>query len=97
MFPIKVESRILLNCPHCKLSSRYDTNFITDAIHDHKEFSCVACGGHIQIVVVGLTRAAEHRNEAEGEQTCPLCHGKGTLDNEWSQFKCQACDGTGQV
>lgn len=51
MFPVKVETRILLNCPHCKLSSRYDTGFLEDAIHEGKSVSCVACGSHFQIVV----------------------------------------------
>jgi len=51
MFPVKVETRILLNCPHCRFSSRYDTSFLEDAIHDGKEISCVACGSHFEIVV----------------------------------------------
>ena len=51
MFPVKVETRILLNCPHCRFSSRYDTSFLEDVIHDGKEISCVACGSHFEIVV----------------------------------------------
>ena len=51
MFPVKVETRILLNCPHCRFSSRYDTGFLEVAIHDGKEISCVACGSHFEIVI----------------------------------------------
>ena len=56
MFPVKVETRILLNCPHCRFSSRYDTGFLEDAIHDVKEISCVACGGHFRLSVVAVDR-----------------------------------------
>jgi len=59
MFPVKVETRILLNCPHCSFSSRYDTGFLEDAIHDHKEISCTACGGHFLLSVVAVEKAAQ--------------------------------------
>mgnify|MGYP007082097443 CR=1 FL=1 len=54
MFPVKVETRILLNCPHCLFSSRYDTGFLEDCINEHREISCVACGGHFSISVVAI-------------------------------------------
>lgn len=61
MFPVRVETRILLNCPHCRFSSRYDTGFLEDAIHDNKKISCVACGCHFEIVV----RKVEANNHLE--------------------------------
>jgi hypothetical protein len=72
MFPVKVETRILLNCPHCRFSSRYDTGFLEDAIHDGKEISCVACGCHFEIVVrkVEAAQPSAHPTVATG---CPYC------------------------
>ena len=48
--------------------------------------------------VLSLTRAAEHRNEAESEeQTCPLCGGKGSYHNGREWQTCINCKGTGHV
>lgn len=66
MFPVKVETRILLNCPHCRFSSRYDTGFLQDAIHDHKCISCVACGGHFEIVI---QKAVEQKHTPDAEES----------------------------
>ena len=69
MFPVKVETRILLNCPHCRFSSRYDTGFLEDAIHDGKEISCVACGCHFEIVVRKV-EAAQQSVQRTVDQPC---------------------------
>ncbi len=69
MFPVKVETRILLNCPHCRFSSRYDTGFLEDAIHDGKEISCVACGCHFEIVVRKV-EAAQQGVQADDATHC---------------------------
>ena len=75
MFPVKVETRILLNCPHCHFSSRYDTGFLEDAIHDHKEISCVACGGHFRLSVVAV-ESRPTQDALDLPSACPAC---GTL------------------
>ena len=59
---------IMLNCPHCRLNSRYDTSFLEDAIHDRKIISCVACGGDFQIFVVGMIHHTDDRVELAGEK-----------------------------
>ena len=69
MFPVKVETRILLNCPHCSFSSRYDTGFLEDAIHDHKEISCVACGGHFLLSVVVVDKAVQQNAHQTGGES----------------------------
>lgn len=73
MFPVKVETRILLNCPHCRFSSRYDTGFLEDAIHDHKEISCVACGGHFLLSVVAVEKAVQQNAHQTGGGLCAEC------------------------
>ena len=48
--------------------------------------------------VLSLTRAAEHRNEADGEQTCPSCAGSGVWrKGETGEHECWQCKGTGHV
>ncbi len=44
-----------------------------------------------------LTRAAEQRNEAEGEQTCPSCSGVGHYLVGMFHETCSWCEGTGHV
>jgi DnaJ-class molecular chaperone len=85
----------LLYCPHCKFGSRYDAEFITDAIHDHKKISCVACGGHFQIIIEGLTRAAELHVHPTTEQKCPRCKGTGRTHIGKLDYVCPRCKGTG--
>lgn len=48
-------------------------------------------------VGVGFLRAAEHRNEAEKEQPCPMCDGKGYNMDTGRVVWCEVCYGTGQV
>jgi hypothetical protein len=59
MFPVKVETRVLLNCPNCKFSSRYDAEFLSDAIKEHKSISCVACGEHFQIIIQSIEKVKD--------------------------------------
>lgn len=76
MFPVKVETRILLNCPHCRFSSRYDTSFLEDVIHDGKEISCVACGCRFKLSVVAVyanEQSVERMPEYQG--LCISCGG----------------------
>ena len=82
MFPVKVETRILLNCPHCRFSSRYDTSFLEDVIHDGKEISCVAYGCRFKLSVVAVyaneqsvERNPECQETQEDGRPCVLCGG----------------------
>ena len=46
---------------------------------------------------IWLTSAAEQRNEAEGEQTCPSCSGVGHYLVGMFHETCSWCEGTGHV
>lgn len=84
---------MLITCPHCKFSSRYDVSFIEDAIHDGKSIVCVACVEKFEIVTVCQTRDAQLRNEADDvRRACPDCGGSGyMLDEEGIEHECLLC------
>lgn len=42
---------LLIVCPHCKLSSRYDCSYIEDAIKIKHDIVCVICGEVFNIVI----------------------------------------------
>lgn len=58
---------IKIRCPHCKFQQRVDVSFVEDAIMENGVIICVACDKVFRIVSVSLSRAAEQRDEADGE------------------------------
>jgi len=57
---------MLINCPQCRISSRYAVSFIEDAIQAAFPIVCVACSKKFTIITVRQIRDAELRNEADG-------------------------------
>lgn len=47
----RTDSKIKINCPHCKFGSKYDASYIEDAIWIHHDIICVACGETFNLVV----------------------------------------------
>ena len=37
-------------CPHCRMVSRYDVDFISDAIKDNKAILCVVCEERFYVI-----------------------------------------------
>jgi hypothetical protein len=88
---------VLLRCPHCKFRQRVDTGLVAAAIRcDGKYLECVACKKPFAIVVVGLTRAAEQRDEAGGELAGKAPKNLSTEDDdEPAGEPCLRCKGVG--
>lgn len=38
-------------CPHCRIVTRYDVDFIAEAIKENKPILCVACVERFEIVL----------------------------------------------
>ena len=67
-FTANIEHKgILINCPHCRFSSRYDIGFIEDAIRATSPIVCVACSKRFTILTMRQTRVVEQRDETDGE------------------------------
>jgi len=91
------ETRLYFPCPNCGKNAELGLLAFISAINRHKEIWCIHCQADFYIELNCLTRAAEHRNEAEGEQTCPSCSGVGHYLVGLFHETCTECEGTGHV
>jgi len=91
------ETVLELTCPKCGKRNEFGLLRFMDANNNHKLIACVDCKDEFYIEVLCLTRAAEHRNEAEKEQTCPRCQGNKYVIGVWGAATCSFCKGEGHV
>jgi len=47
-------------CPHCYVVSRYDTDFVVEAIFENKPIQCVVCEGRFEIVLQKISTPKPH-------------------------------------
>jgi len=43
---------IRIACPHCRIVTKYDVDFIEEAIKEKKQIICIACEECFEIVLV---------------------------------------------
>ena len=61
-------TKLILVCPSCHTGFGVGVPAFFIAVYRHSPITCVHCHMSFDVKVDLLTRAAEHRNEAEGEQ-----------------------------
>jgi hypothetical protein len=70
-----------------------ELDIINEKLEKMKGLLAEALEGFVEL----QKRAAEHRNEAEGEQTCPACLGRRKIYLRRRWVTCPQCKGTGHV
>jgi len=46
-------------CPHCRMVTRYDVDFVAEAIKESKPIICVACEERFEIVLQKINAAEQ--------------------------------------
>src|SRR5512138_1766780 len=85
------QTGIMIRCPRCRFSSRYDVSFVEDAINHGDAIKCVACGEGFRIVTRKL---AMQRHRTRHAPDLPEQNGAEWRGHKDTPFcECAACMG----